>query len=171
MYFNFGQYNNSLQVYFWRCLCLSFSLPTYLSLDCVTVKLYFDFSLSLGIGFHGKLLDIDVLQMFLPEALWPTDIVIPCECVSVCQLLLIRTIKHHPLKLGSPNISGWLDLIFQVKFNFHFLVLYICIAFVKYLWDLQKRMKICLFHILNGCAHVFAQRRHVMDHETVELYL
>ena len=52
--------------------------------------------------------------------------------------------------------------------------LFIRIAFasLKYLWDLQKRMKRSLFHILNGCAHLYIRPKgRVMDHGTVELYL
>ena len=28
-----------------------------------------------------------------------------CVCLSVCQLLLVRTITRHPFKLGSPNLN------------------------------------------------------------------
>ena len=99
-----------------------------------------------------------------------------CHCLRLCecQLLLVRAITHHPLKLGSPNLDqkmqnillkvpivfwSWLNLIFQVKFNFSFKVLFICIAFVslKYLWDLQKRMKnVSVPHpkiVAHICAH------------------
>ena len=45
----------------------------------------------------------------LPEAFWPTGIVIACICVCVCicvcQFLLVCSIAHHSFKLGSPNLD------------------------------------------------------------------
>ena len=64
---------------------------------------------------------------------------------------LVRAITHHPFKQGPPNLDqscintycfgGWLSLTCQIKLIFK--ILFICIAFasLKYLWDLQKRMK------------------------------
>ena len=56
---------------------------------------------------------------FLPEALWPTGIVIACVCVcvclSVCQPLLVRAITHHLLKLGSTNLDQKMqDILLKV---------------------------------------------------------
>ena len=69
---------------------------------------------------------------------WPSGIVITCVCGSVCVCVcvcinheLVRSITHHPVKLGSPNLDqrcktpwfgsllfwGWSTLIFKVKFN------------------------------------------------------
>ena len=39
---------------------------------------------------------------------WPSGIVIACVCGSVCVCInheLVRTITHHPVKLGSPNLD------------------------------------------------------------------
>ena len=98
-----------------------------------------------------------------------------CHCLRLCvcvrvQLLLFRAITHHPLQLDSLNLDQMMQNILLkvpivwglIKLNrpgqieLHFQVLFICIAFasLKYLRDLQKRMKTCLFHILNGCTHM-----------------
>ena len=39
-----------------------------------------------------------------------------CVCLSVCQLLLVRAITHHPIKLGSPNLDQKMqNILLQVR--------------------------------------------------------
>ena len=72
-----------------------------------------------------------------------------CVCLSVCQLLAVRAITHHPFKLGSPNLDqklqnislkvpivlGLIQLNLTGQIYLNFKALFICIAFasLKYL--------------------------------------
>ena len=47
-------------------------------------------------------------HFFTRGQFWPSGIVIACVCGSVCVCInheLVRTITHHPVKLGSPNLD------------------------------------------------------------------
>ena len=49
-----------------------------------------------------------IFWVFTRGQFWPSGIVIACVCGSVCVCInheLVRTITHHPFKLGSPNLD------------------------------------------------------------------
>ena len=50
----------------------------------------------------------DESLIFTRGQFWPSGIVIACVCGSVCVCInheLVRSITHHPVKLGSPNLD------------------------------------------------------------------
>ena len=75
------------------------------------------------------------------------------------------TVQARATKFGPEVLNTLVKIlvVFGVDWAWHvkwliFKILFICITFasLKYLWDLQKRVKRSLFHILNGYTHIFS---------------
>ena len=94
--------------------------------------------LEFGSGMLNKALIITWSNGFYPRPFWPTGIVIACVCVCVCVSVCLSTFacpsdnsSHVPPTItwfgqkdakhfayGAYCFGGWLNINFQVKFNF-----------------------------------------------------